>query len=82
MDERPDTTATSVPTPEVPEHVDVEGLGAKWGKTREEDGVHTFDHTAVREQVYSVNTPSPTVSGSLHASHMFFHTYTDVVARF
>ena len=82
MGERPDTTATSVPAPKVPERVGAEGLEAKWGKTWEEEGVYAFDRTAVREQVYSIDTPPPTVSGSLHVGHVFSYTHTDVVARF
>ena len=32
--------------------------------------------------VYSIDTPPPTVSGSLHVGHVFSYTHTDVVARF
>ena len=31
---------------------------------------------------YSIDTPPPTVSGSLHVGHVFSYTHTDVVARF
>jgi valyl-tRNA synthetase len=36
----------------------------------------------VREEVYSIDTPPPTVSGSLHVGHVFSYTHTDVIARF
>src|SRR5665647_972892 len=38
--------------------------------------------TATREQVFSIDTPPPTVSGSLHVGHVFSYTHTDVLARF
>ena len=35
-----------------------------------------------REQIYSIDTPPPTVSGSLHVGHVFSYTHTDLIARF
>jgi valyl-tRNA synthetase len=35
-----------------------------------------------RERVYSIDTPPPTVSGSLHVGHVFSFTHTDTIARF
>ena len=32
--------------------------------------------------VYSIDTPPPTVSGSLHVGHIFSYTQTDVIARY
>jgi len=33
-------------------------------------------------QLYSIDTPPPTVSGSLHIGHIFSYTQTDIVARY
>ena len=33
-------------------------------------------------QVYAIDTPPPTVSGSLHVGHVFSYTHTDIIARF
>ena len=66
----------------LPEKPALEGLEAKWNGRWEADGTYRFDRTKARSDVYSVDTPPPTVSGSLHVGHVFSYTHTDVVARF
>src|SRR3954465_2395529 len=66
----------------VPEKPALEGLEAKWAPQWEASGTYRFDRTRSREQVYSIDTPPPTVSGSLHVGHVFSYTHTDLVARF
>ena len=66
----------------VPEKPALEGLEAKWAAGWEEHGVYRFDRTRSRADVYSIDTPPPTVSGSLHVGHVFSYTHTDVIARF
>lgn len=65
-----------------PEKVAVEGLEQKWQLRWQAEGTYKFDRGAARERVYSIDTPPPTVSGSLHVGHVFSYTHTDVVARF
>ena len=48
----------------------------------EADGTYRFDRTRTRDQVFAIDTPPPTVSGSLHIGHVFSYTHTDTVARF
>ena len=66
----------------VPDKPGVDGLEAKWSERWEADGTYSFDRTAERDRVFSIDTPPPTVSGSLHVGHVFSYTHTDVVARF
>jgi valyl-tRNA synthetase len=66
----------------VPDRVSVDGLEDKLGGRWREEGTYAFDRSATREQVFSIDTPPPTVSGSLHVGHVFSYTHTDLVARY
>ena len=67
---------------EVPDRVSLDGVEERWDTTWSQQGLYAFDRSATREQVYSIDTPPPTVSGSLHVGHVFSYTHTDVVARY
>src|SRR4051812_28423309 len=66
----------------LPEKPALEGLEAKWGPVWERQGTYRFEPGRPRDQVFSIDTPPPTVSGSLHVGHVFSYTHTDVVARY
>jgi len=66
----------------LPEKPALEGLEAKWGPVWEREGTYRFTPGRPRHEVFSIDTPPPTVSGSLHVGHVFSYTHTDVVARF
>jgi valyl-tRNA synthetase len=66
----------------VPERPTLDGLEEKWSSRWERDGVYRFDRSAPRERIFSIDTPPPTVSGSLHVGHVFSYTHTDAVARY
>jgi valyl-tRNA synthetase len=66
----------------LPDKPALEGLEAKWNAQWEEKGTYRFDRSRTRGEVFSIDTPPPTVSGSLHVGHVFSYTHTDVVARF
>ncbi|GLZ45943.1 valine--tRNA ligase [Actinomycetospora sp. NBRC 106375] len=72
----------SDPGTRVPEKPTLDGLEDRWADVWENEGTYAFDRSATREQVFSVDTPPPTVSGSLHVGHVFSYTHTDIVARF
>jgi valyl-tRNA synthetase len=75
------TEATEAPVA-VPERPSLDGLERKWSEAWERDGVYRFDRSAPRERVFSIDTPPPTVSGSLHVGHVFSYTHTDALARY
>jgi valyl-tRNA synthetase len=76
------TTTPPRAASEVPERPTLDGLERKWSDAWERDGCYRFDRSAPREAVYSIDTPPPTVSGSLHVGHVFSFTHTDTVARY
>ena len=66
----------------VPEKPSLDGVEEKWSAQWEADGTYRFDRTKTRDQIYAIDTPPPTVSGSLHVGHVFSYTNTDTIARF
>ncbi|WP_306232812.1 valine--tRNA ligase [Agrococcus beijingensis] len=69
--------------PGMPDRPALEGLEEKWGQQWEEAGTYRFDAAGLdRDAIYSIDTPPPTASGSLHVGHVFSYTHTDLVARF
>src|SRR5690242_9411951 len=73
---------SSADKPSVPEKPALEGLETKWQQKWDAAGTYKFDRSKTRDQIYAIDTPPPTVSGSLHVGHVFSFTHTDVIARF
>ena len=61
------------------QHLEVE---EKWRNQWEEWGIHRWDPSAPREETFVVDTPPPTVSGSLHVGHVFSYTHQDLLVRY
>jgi valyl-tRNA synthetase len=60
------------------QHIEQEAQAQKlW----EAQGTYNFVHDAAKK-VFSIDTPPPTVSGTLHIGHVFSYTHADLVARF
>lgn len=66
----------------VPEKPSLDGIESTWVAAWDSQGTYAFDRTASRDNVFAIDTPPPTVSGSLHMGHVFSYTHTDTVARF
>jgi valyl-tRNA synthetase len=81
----PDTAAPAA-TVGVPDKPSIDGLEDKWVARWAAEDTYGFDRDAAlqapRERIYSIDTPPPTASGSLHVGHVFSYTHTDIVARY
>ncbi|MFT3871145.1 MAG: valine--tRNA ligase [Nocardioides sp.] len=81
--QQPQSTTTSRTRPVVvPDRPALEGLEERWSATWQADQTYRFDRSRERADVYSIDTPPPTVSGSLHVGHVYSYTHTDLIARF
>ncbi|MFM7755289.1 MAG: valine--tRNA ligase, partial [Actinomycetota bacterium] len=67
---------------EIPDKPSLDGIEAHWDGIWQQERTYAFDRTADRSSVYAIDTPPPTVSGSLHMGHVFSYTHTDTVARY
>jgi valyl-tRNA synthetase len=74
------TDATGAP--QVPEKPTIDGVEARWAAAWDEDQTYRFNPHAQRDQVFSIDTPPPTVSGSLHMGSVFGYVQTDAIARY
>ncbi len=66
----------------VPDKPSLDGIESRWAAAWESQGIYRFDRTRTRDTVLSIDTPQPTVSGSLHVGHVFSYTHTDCIARY
>src|SRR3984885_8760413 len=66
----------------VPDKPVLDGLEAVWSVRWQAGQVYRFDRSRPRAEVYAIDTPPPTVSGSLHVGHVFSFTHTDIMARY
>ena len=66
----------------LPDKPSIDGIEQRWVEAWDSDGTYLFDRTRPRDEVYSIDTPPPTVSGSLHVGHVFSYTHTDCIARY
>lgn len=53
----------------------------KWQKYWENNHIYKYDESSQAE-IYSVDTPPPTISGKMHIGHASSYTHEDVVVRF
>jgi len=73
-------------TRSIPDKPQLEGLEQTWSDHWETDGTYQFDRERGldrgSEGVFSIDTPPPTASGSLHIGHVFSYTHMDLMARY
>ncbi len=62
--------------------LDVDQIEKKWEAAWRNQGDHrTFEHNG-KGNIFSIDTPPPTVSGSLHMGHAFSYPHQDMIARY
>ena len=66
---------------EIPKKYDYREAEARWRERWDEWGLHRWDPNRSREESFVVDTPPPTVSGSLHVGHVFSYTHQDILVR-
>lgn len=66
---------------EVPKRYDPKESEPKWQKFWEDKDIFKFDPDSKKE-IFSIDTPPPTVSGAMHLGHAFSYSQTDFVARY
>jgi valyl-tRNA synthetase len=65
----------------LPKHFDAPEAQQRWDQQWQSSGLHHYDPERPRHETFVVDTPPPTVSGSLHVGHVFSYTHTDVIVR-
>ncbi len=66
---------------ELPKKYDPKESEAKWQAFWKEKGIYNFDSSSKKE-VFSIDTPPPTVSGKMHMGHAFSFSHQDFIARY
>ncbi|MDR2508652.1 MAG: valine--tRNA ligase [Candidatus Ancillula sp.] len=66
---------------EIPTKASVDGIEDPLIKSWDDLSLYNFKRDT-SQKVYSIDTPPPTVSGSLHVGHVFSYTHTDIIARY
>ena len=66
----------------LPKHFESQKAEVSWNEKWQKSGLYHWDESRGRDQTFVVDTPPPTVSGSLHVGHVFSYTHTDVIVRY
>ena len=66
---------------ELPQRYNHKEAEAKWQAFWEKEKIYSFDPKS-KAEIYSIDTPPPTVSGKMHLGHAFSYAQQDFVIRF
>src|SRR3989344_3514749 len=59
---------------------DVKEIEEKWKKFWEKESIYKFN--SFKKEIYSIDTPPPTLSGKMHIGHAFSYSQEDFIARY
>jgi valyl-tRNA synthetase len=65
----------------LPKSLEFPEVEKRWLDTWEKQKTYSFNEES-NAPVFAIDTPPPTVSGSLHVGHIFSYTQTDILARY
>ena len=68
--------------PELPKKYDHLAVEEKWRRQWDDWKIYRWDPSVPRQETFVVDTPPPTVSGSLHVGHVFSYTHQDLLVRY
>ncbi len=67
---------------ELPSKYDPKAVEQRWMQYWRDGRTYAWDPNRGRDETFVVDTPPPTVSGSLHVGHMFSYSHQDFVVRY
>jgi valyl-tRNA synthetase len=67
---------------ELPKRYDPKESEPKWQKFWDENKIYKFDSKDTKREIFSIDTPPPTVSGKMHMGHAFGNSQQDFIARY
>jgi valyl-tRNA synthetase len=67
---------------ELPKHYKPEEVEPKWMEFWEKNKIYHFDSEDTKREIFSIDTPPPTVSGKMHMGHAFGNSQQDFIARY
>ncbi|MBN2422019.1 valine--tRNA ligase [Candidatus Woesearchaeota archaeon] len=66
---------------QLPKNYNAKEAEKKWSSYWEKELIYAFDQKSDKE-IYSIDTPPPTVSGKMHLGHSFSYSQQDFLARY
>ncbi len=66
----------------IPKRYDSKKVEEQWRYRWKNEGIYRFRNDKERENTFVVDSPPPTVSGSLHIGHVFSYTHQDIIVRY
>ncbi len=67
---------------DLPKSYKPQEVECRWEKYWEENNLFAWDPDRGRDDTFVVDTPPPTVSGSLHVGHLFSYSHQDFIVRY
>ena len=61
---------------------DLHDMEERWRRFWDAEAIYRYDPSRGRDETFVVDTPPPTVSGSLHIGHVCSFTHTDLMVRY